>query len=543
MKSTLSARSASILVLVVSLVFLSCKKNTEEAYIFSSPILNSPLEGDVFKENDTISISVDLIDVERINTVSFWINIGNSDSVLFTDTETPFEYAVKLPAGNHKLWVESIFNTGEKLGSKKVNISVEKVIKVSLVGITAPDNGGVFLESEEIQVSVDAKDSDGIEALSLWIDNTYHSADSTAPYTFSVNDLAVGSHIIKVSLQDSLGNNIDSEPINITIESLAVKYFTPIDKGIIVPERRSITLYIFKGGTSSTERDWNNPDNILWKLPLKNANGVAAGDMYTYNNLWQGGTSINDVKRVIHNGTIHLVVTGNGGDAVAMYEYATKKCIFWSGTTATGPHDADYAPVGNGYILVANPASSGAVLEVYDISSNNKGSAFSVAHKGVHSVHWDAMQKLIWAWGSGQSGLKSYKLVVQDGKPVLTDKIEYEVTVANYEVGMAHGGSPMLKDSRRYLILAGKDGLLRFDTESHGWSILRWAEKDKNGEATGVFRGSKGLSYSDITGEIIIGKSKDRIYSEDDNIGVRQLDNSEIYKARWWLHNSFSHEE
>ena len=123
------------------------------------------------------------------------------------------------------------------------------------------------------------------------------------------------------------------------------------------------------------------------------------------------------------------------------------------------------------------------------------------------------MQKLVWAWGSGQSGLKSYKLVVQDGKPVLTDKIEYEVTVANYEVGMAHGGSPMLKDGRRYLILAGKDGLLRFDTESHTWSILRWAEKDENGEATVIFRGSKGLSYSDITGEIIIGKSKDRIYS------------------------------
>jgi len=344
-------------------------------------------------------------------------------------------------------------------------------------------------------------------------------------------------------LTDSLGNRTDSAPVSLTVEAAEGDFSTPYDGGIIVPERKSLTLYIFKGGTSASERDWNNSDNILWEMPLKNANGVAENDMNRYNNLWKGSNSINDIKRVIHNDAIHLVVTGNGGDAVAMYEFATKKCIYWSGTNNSGPHDADYAPLGSGYILVANPGGSGDVLEVYDISQNNKGRAFSISHKGVHSVHWDAKQKLVWAWGSGQSGLCSYKLQVQDGKPVLTDKKEYTVTVPNYEVGMAHGGSPMLKDDNRYLILAGKDGILRFDTETHDWTIKRWAEKDADGEATGIFRGCKGLSYNDITGEIIIGKSKDRIYSEDDNVGVRQLDNSETYKARWWLHNSFSYDD
>jgi hypothetical protein len=311
----------------------------------------------------------------------------------------------------------------------------------------------------------------------------------------------------------------------------------------MLPERKSFSLYIFNGGTTAAERDWNNKENILWEMPLKNARGVAQEDMARYNNLWIKGTSINDVKRVIHKGKIHLVVTGNGGDAVAIYEFATKKCIYWSSTNATGPHDVDYLPLGEGYLVVGNPNKQIDMLEIYNISENNKGCAFSIPYKGIHSVHWDAKQEILWAWGAGQKGLSSFEVEVQNGKPMLTNQKEYEVTVPDYEVGMAHGGAPMLKDGKRYLILAGKDGILRFDTESHKWTILRWADKDKNGEATGLFNGCKGLSYNPNTNEIIISKSSDTIYSENNNIGIRQLNNSQVYKARWWFHNAFSYNE
>ncbi len=258
--------------------------------------------------------------------------------------------------------------------------------------------------------------------------------------------------------------------------------------------------------------------------------------MTRYNGMWKGDNSINDVKRVMHKEAIHIVVVGNGGDVVSMYEYATKKCIYWGKTNNTGPHDVEYVPVGNGYLVVGNPGGCGDVLEIYDISAGtNKGRSLSTSHQAPPTLHRDAKQNLLWAWGSGQSGLSSYKLVVKEGKPSLTNKKAYTVSVANYEVGMAHGGTPMLKDGKRYLALAGKDGILSFDTESHEWDIVRWADKDEDGEATGIFRGCKGLSHNDITGEIIIGKSKDVIYSEDDNIGVRKLDNSAFYKALFIL--------
>jgi len=542
MKNIQSLNAGLIILFISTLSCLSCTPNNEDP-ILTGPILTSPIEGATFTTTDSVRIAADVSEISSARIIEFWVECVDSSYIVFTADKAPFDYTTQLNEGVFEVWATCIYNTGEEIESDKISITVTEPIPESFIHISSPTNEAVFSEYEDIEVNIDVQEPDGIKLLSLYVDNELHSFDSIDPYTFTVSNLSPGLHTLAASCEDSLGNTSNSEEMNITIEEVTIITTTPYDGGIILPERERTKLFINKGGISAGERDWNNPDNLLWEMPLKNAKGVEADEIAAYNSLWNyGGTSINDVKRVIHKGSIHLVVTGNGGDAVAMYEYATKKCIFWSGTTASGPHDVEYAPVGNGYILVANPAGNGAVLEVYDISSNNKGRAFSVAHKGIHSVHWDAKQNLAWAWGSGQNGLKSYKLEIQNGQPVLTGKKEYVVSVADYEVGMAHGGSPMLIDGRRYLILAGKEGILQFDTESHEWDIVRWADRDEEGEATGLFRGCKGLSYNDNTGEIIIGKARDKIYSEDDNIGTRQLDNSEMYKARWWLHNSFSHE-
>jgi len=304
------------------------------------------------------------------------------------------------------------------------------------------------------------------------------------------------------------------------------------DGGILVPERRRLKLFIFKGGTSSEQRNWNKSSNILWSMNLKNANGVASSDMNTYNSLWRGDNSINDAKRVIHDGKIHIIVTGNGGDAVAMYEYKTKKCIYWSKTSCSSPHDVEYLPKKSGYLVVAHAKGAKSYLELYDISKNNKGriSGSEVKHSGVHSVLWDAEQDRLWAWGGGNDRLKSYEVVFQNGKPALKrDSDPYKITISNFSVGTGHGGAPMIKGGKRYLILAGKDGILQFNTETHAWKVL----KKLSGN-------SKGLSYNPDTGEIIRTRSQDSVYSIESGVGPRQIDNSEIYKARWWFHNRFS---
>lgn len=312
---------------------------------------------------------------------------------------------------------------------------------------------------------------------------------------------------------------------------------TAYDGGILVPERRRFKLFIFKGGTSSSERNWNDSDNVLWSMNLKNASGVASSDMNTYNNLWRGDNSLNDAKRVIHNGKIHIIVTGNGGNAVAMYEFKSKKCVYWSKTSCSSPHDVEYLPKGSGYLVVAHASGAQSYLELYDISKNNKGriSGSEVSHSGVHSVHWDAEQDRLWAWGGGNDRLKSYKVVFSNGKPTLKrDNNAYKVTVSDFEVGTGHGGAPMMVNDKRCLILAGKGGILQFNTETHSWKILQKATQSQ-------YSNPKGLSYNPKTGEIITTKSQDKVYSVKSGVGARQVNNSEIYKARWWFHNSFSY--
>ncbi|NVJ59384.1 MAG: hypothetical protein HWE27_03290 [Gammaproteobacteria bacterium] len=315
---------------------------------------------------------------------------------------------------------------------------------------------------------------------------------------------------------------------------------TEFDGGIMVPERNRLELIIFKGGTSKRERDWNDQGNRLWSKNLKSTKGVPKSERAAYKKIWRGSNSINDVKRVIHNDKIHLVVTGNGGDALAMYDFNSKRNIFWTRTSSTSPHDVEYIPLKNGYLVVANARGSKSYLELYDIRKNNRGriSGSVIKHAGVHSVHWDAEQKVLWAWGSSnENALKAYRVVFSDGTPKLKRlKKTFPVDIPGFKVGTGHGGSPMIANGRRYLILAGYSGILRFDTRSHEWKVIEWAKDNK------TFKNPKGLSFNPYTQEIIVAKSNNAIYSTKNNVGTRELKNAEIYKARWWYHNYFSYE-
>ena len=81
--------------------------------------------------------------------------------------------------------------------------------------ITFPGSGAIFMEGEVINVTADAQDPDGIKAVSLWINNVYHSIDNEEPYLFTVSDLTAGSYTFMIKAEDSI-ENINESP-NVTI--------------------------------------------------------------------------------------------------------------------------------------------------------------------------------------------------------------------------------------------------------------------------------------------------------------------------------------
>ena len=221
-----------------------------------------------------------------------------------------------------------------------------------------------------------------------------------------------------------------------------------------------------------------------------------------------------------------------------MYDFETQELIYWSRTCGSGPHDVEYIPLRGGYLAVANARGSDSHIELYDLNvGNNKCIRPKKDHNGVHSVLWDGKQKRIWAWGAENVGLVSYEVEFDSDAPFLVKDKEFYPRIEGFDVGVGHGASPMITtDGRRCLLLAGKSGILRFDTESHDWNVLKWAEDNED-----AYSNPKGISYNVQTGEIILTQSNSKIYSLDG--GVRRLPDSDIYKAPWWQHNYFSNYE
>jgi len=295
---------------------------------------------------------------------------------------------------------------------------------------------------------------------------------------------------------------------------------------IMIPERRRNTLFMFSGSEQNGEVELDE-DESLWSMRL-----------YP-NNLWTGSNSINDVKRIIHKDRVHMIVCGNGGDVVAMYDFETQELIYWSRTCGSGPHDVEYIPLRGGYLAVANARGSDSHIELYDLNgpNNNKCIRPKKDHNGVHSVLWDGKQKRVWAWGASNVGLVSYKVDFESDAPLLVKDQEFQADITGFDVGVGHGASPMVTaDGRRLLLLAGKSGILQFDTESHQWSVVKWASGNE-----GDYSNPKSISYNMQTGEIILTQSNSKIYSLTG--GILQLPDSDIYKATWWQDNGFSNYE
>jgi len=83
--------------------------------------------------------------------------------------------------------------------------------------IISPQNGDSFADGSTINVQAEATNDDGIDKVSLYVDNELHSSDQSAPYKFSLTGLGTGNHSLYVRALDSNENTTDSSKINISI--------------------------------------------------------------------------------------------------------------------------------------------------------------------------------------------------------------------------------------------------------------------------------------------------------------------------------------
>ena len=84
----------------------------------------------------------------------------------------------------------------------------------------------------------------------------------------------------------------------------------------MIPERNRNTLFAFSGDEINGGEMLLNENDALWSMRL------------FPRSLWTGSNSINDVKRVMHKGRVHIIVCGNGGDGKYYFCQENSLCSF-----------------------------------------------------------------------------------------------------------------------------------------------------------------------------------------------------------------------
>ncbi|MEV5008355.1 glycoside hydrolase family 48 protein [Streptomyces sp. NPDC055692] len=100
--------------------------------------------------------------------------------------------------------------------------------------LTSPAAGAVYTQGAAVPLAATAAAADNasISKVEFYDDTTLLGTDTSAPYSLSVSNLAVGSHSLVAKAYDSLGASAESTPVGITVASGPAVVASPTQLGI-----------------------------------------------------------------------------------------------------------------------------------------------------------------------------------------------------------------------------------------------------------------------------------------------------------------------
>lgn len=231
-------------------------------------------------------------------------------------------------------------------------------------------------------------------------------------------------------------------------------------------------------------------------------------------------TNTSDAKPV-YDGKYILVTASGGG--VALVRIADKKTVFYA-YAGGNTHSAELLPDGNivsasstgNFMTVFKADSTKAAEEVY---SRNFPLAFG------HNVVWDEKQQVLWSAADNHLIAFTYNFSCSD--PAFTQKESIDLPGKD-----AHDLFPVY--GQNALWLTNTTNVYRYDLDTK-----------KLEQTTGIQPNIKSVSSGDASLPTIIIRPKtswwtDEVIDEKGNT-VFYLSGLKIYKARWYLKNSFSY--
>jgi poly(3-hydroxybutyrate) depolymerase len=176
----------------------------------SSPTLaiTAPTPAQIINPGSAITIQATASDSDGIAKLEFFTS---SNVKIGEDTWPPYSYTVQYntPVGNYSY----VVTASDKLGNKTsatVSVKVEYTSSTNLlpvVSIISPTNG-TQIASSWVTVNANCSDLDGTIARVEFFDNNAKiGEDNWSPYSYTIYNLSVGTHALKVIATDDRGGS------------------------------------------------------------------------------------------------------------------------------------------------------------------------------------------------------------------------------------------------------------------------------------------------------------------------------------------------
>ncbi|WP_194774680.1 Ig-like domain-containing protein [Pararhodonellum marinum] len=178
--------------------------------------ITSPANLASFAQNADIEIKVDASDPDgEVAKVEFY----RGNTLLGTVSNKPFTFVWKnVPAGNYSLSAKAFDDKGLSRTSTVINIVVNAANVAPSIQIISPTNLMQFQAPTDVEIKVEANDSDGkVSKVEFFRGNTLLGTSSNEPFTFVWKDAPVGSHSLTAKATDDKGLSKSSTVVNITV--------------------------------------------------------------------------------------------------------------------------------------------------------------------------------------------------------------------------------------------------------------------------------------------------------------------------------------
>jgi RHS repeat-associated protein len=208
----------------------------------------TPVSGSSYTAPAGINLTANAADDVGVQKVEYF----NGAALIGTATTPPYAYAWNnVAAGGYTLTAKATDNLGAATFSAQVSITVNPSPNIPpTVSLAAPANGSVTTAPATVVLIADAGDSDGsIQQVEFYNGANLLGTSTSAPYTYTWNNVAAGSYTLSAKATDNRGAVTASSAATITVNP-------PVAYG---------TYYIYADHLNTPRLITDNGDKAVWR--------------------------------------------------------------------------------------------------------------------------------------------------------------------------------------------------------------------------------------------------------------------------------------